>query len=97
MDTRQYNSRQNIRRNRRNRLLSRALYYQRGTSFHSDGLLSPNGLSASSERGGKAQEERENTRRWGLRMKFLKTHPLAFGYCTLTLIIGILWQVGFNG
>ena len=98
MANQQYKPRPTIRSDRRNRLLSRALYYQRRTPFHPDSFSSLNGLSIGAERRGEAEQKREITRRWNVtKMKFLKTHPLTTSYCAVTMIVGIIWQVGFNG
>ena len=89
-----YNERQSIRDSRSNRFLSRTSYRKHRKTICTNSVPSSDGLSASVKRGRTLEEEWSNTRSEGLKMKFIKTHPLSVSYWAIFFIVGIMWQVG---
>jgi hypothetical protein len=93
-----HKTRSNLCVDRRNRLLSRALYYSRGTTFYSDSVPGLNGLPVGTQGRRETDEEKwRHAEEWGVEMNLLRKHPLCIGYFFASIIVGIIWQVGFYG
>jgi len=87
------NERQTLRGCRSSRIFSRTVDSERRAPIYIDSFFSIDGIPISIEGRRKTEEERKNSR-WGLKMNFLRKHPLCAVYLSIMFLIGIIWQVG---